>query len=57
MEDFQGGDLFACKSIFQMINFGKVINSKKRPKLDIQLPNTGDDNQICHILTVIFNRI
>ena len=35
----------------------KLLLAKKRPKLGIQLPNSGDDNQSCHILTVIFNPI
>ena len=35
----------------------KLYLSKKCPKFGIQLPNTGYDNHICHILTVILNRI
>ena len=35
----------------------KLLLAKKRPKLGVQLPNAGDDNQSCHILTVFFNRI
>ena len=30
---------------------------KKIPKLGVHLPNDGDDNQSCHILTVIFDQI
>ena len=32
----------------------KLLLAKKRPKLGIQLPNAGDDNQSCRILTVLF---
>ena len=35
----------------------KSLLTKKRPKLGIQLRNAGNDNQSCHILTVLFNRI
>ena len=35
----------------------KLLLAKKYPKLGIQLPNAGDDNRSCCILTVIFNRI
>ena len=33
----------------------KYLLAKKRPKLGIHITNAGDDNQSCHILTVIFN--
>ena len=33
----------------------KLLLPKKRPKLGMQIPNAGDDNQSCHILIVIFN--
>ena len=32
----------------------ELLVDKNRPKLGIQLPNYGDDNQSCGILTVIF---
>ena len=35
----------------------KFLLAKGRPILGIQLPNVGDDNQSCHILTVIFDKI
>ena len=35
----------------------KLLLALKCPKLGVQLPNAGDDNQSCRILTVIFNRI
>ena len=34
-----------------------ILLAKKRPKLGIQLPNAGDDNQSCLMLMVIFNTI
>ena len=35
----------------------ELLFAKKGPKLGIQLPNAGDDNQCCFMLTVLFNRI
>ena len=35
----------------------KLALAKKRPKLGIHIPKPRDDNQSCHILTVIFNWI
>ena len=35
----------------------KLLLAKKFPKLGIQLPNPGDENQSCHILTVLCNQI
>ena len=32
------------------------MSAKKGPKLGIQIPNAGDDNQSCHTLTVIFDQ-
>ena len=37
--------------------FTKLLLALKLPKLGIQLPNAGDDNQSCCILTVIVNKI
>ena len=56
--DVQGGDISARKRIVQNSQFWlSYYLLKKRPKLGIQIPNAGDGNQSCHILTVIFNRI
>ena len=58
MEDVQGGNLSACKRIFYKESIlTKSLLAKKRPKLGIQLPNAGDNNQSCRLLTVIFYRI
>ena len=35
----------------------KLLLAKKYPKLGKQIPNAGDDDQSCHILTVLFDRI
>ena len=35
----------------------KLLLAKKCPKWGIRIPNAGDDNQGCRILTVILNRI
>ena len=35
----------------------QLLLAKKYPKLGIQIPNAGYDNQSCHLLTVIFNLI
>ena len=40
-----------------MLILAKLIIAEKRPKLDIQLPIAGDDNQICQTIMVIFNQI
>ena len=40
----------------QFLIFVKFLLAEKCPKLGIQLPNAGDDNQSCRILTVLFNR-
>ena len=48
----------ACTSIFP--NFQFLLSYyllKKLPKLGIHVPNAGDDNQSCLVLTVIFNQI
>ena len=45
------------KVSFQIFNFGKLLPDLKRPKLGVQITNSGDDNQSCRILTVIFNWI
>ena len=42
------------KGFSQTVNFTKILLALKRPKLGIQLPNSGYHNQSCHILTVIF---
>ena len=55
MEYLQGGVLLVRKRIFKLYILDKLLLAKKRPKLGIQLPNSGDDNQSCCILTVIFN--
>ena len=34
-----------------------LLLAEKHPRLGIQLPNTRHENQSCHILKVIFNRI
>ena len=53
MEDVQGGDLSARKRILSNSQFWLSYDLlKKRPKLGIQLPNAGDDNPSCRILTV-----
>ena len=57
MENAQGGDVLARKSPPQFLIFVKFLLAEKCPKLGIQLPNAGDDNQSCHILTIIFIRI
>ena len=57
MAYFQGVDLLAHKSISQYSQFWIGYYLIKCPKLGIQLPNAGDDNQSYHILTVIFNLI
>ena len=54
MADFHGGDLLARKK--DSANFSilaKLLLAKKYPKLGIQLPNTRDDNQSCHILLLL----
>ena len=56
MECVQGGDLSACKRIFQILNFEEVITFQKHPKLGIHILNAGDDNKSFHIITVIFNQ-
>ena len=35
----------------------QLLPAKKRPKLGIHIPNAGDENQSCHILTVFLNLI
>ena len=35
----------------------ELLLAKRRPKLGIQLPNAGNDNQSCPILMFIFNQI
>ena len=57
MSDGQWGDILPVKGFFQIINLTKLLLAKRSPKLGIQLPNDGDDNQSCHILMVIFNWI
>ena len=57
MSDVQGGDLSARRIISKLSILAKLLLAKKRPRLGLQLPNAGDDNQSCHILTVIVNRV
>ena len=58
MSDVQGGDLLSHKMILPNISIlDKLLLVKKCPKLGIQIPNAGDDNQSCRILTVLFNQI
>ena len=45
------------KGFFILSILTKLLLAKKSPKLGIQLPNGGYDNQSCRILTVILNRI
>ena len=45
------------KVFFHIVNFGSVVNFLKSPKLCIKLPNSGNNNQIYHVLTVILNQI
>ena len=47
MAYFQGYDLLAHKVFFQILNFGYVMTCLKHPRLGIQVPNVGDDNQRC----------
>ena len=53
----QGCDISAHKRITKFSCLAKLLLAKKCPKLVIQLPNTGYDNQSCRRLRVIFNRI
>ena len=41
------------KGLSKLSLLAKLLLAKKRPKLVIQLPNAGDDNQSCRILTVL----
>ena len=56
MSDVQGGDLSDRKRIFQNCQFRLSYYLLKIPKLGIQLPNAGENNQCCLILTALFNR-
>ena len=49
--------LDAKKDFSKFPILAELLLAKKMFKLGIQLPNTGDDNQSCHILTVLFNGI
>ena len=56
MTDFQGGNLLARKNIFAEFSIpDKLLFAKKRPRFGIKLPDAVDDNQSCHIFTVLFN--
>ena len=58
MEDVQGGYLSYRKNILPNSRFWlSYYLLKIYPKIGIQLPTSVDDNQSCHILTVIFNLI
>ena len=50
---FLGPSKYLAKSYI----LDKLLLAKKLPKLGIQIPNAGDDNQSCLIWTVIFNQI
>ena len=52
MVDVQGGDILDHKSILQYSQFWLSNYLLKHPKLGIQLPNAGDENQSVHILMV-----
>ena len=56
--DVQESDILARKSVILKLSIlTKILLAKKRPKLlGIQRPSSGDDNQSCHILTVLFNQ-
>ena len=45
------------KVFFKLLILTKLLLALKRPKLGIQLPNAGDNNESYYILTVIFNQI
>ena len=51
------GDSRPVKVFSNLSILDKLLLVLKHPKLGIQLPNAVDDNQSCHILTVIFNKI
>ena len=57
MTDVQGVVSQPVKVLSTFIVLAKLLLSKKHPKLVIQLPNAEDDNQSCHILIVLFNKI
>ena len=52
----QGVISWPVKLFFILPILTKLLLALKCPKLGIQLPNAGDDNQSCRILTVLFNR-
>ena len=49
--------LYRCKYFYKFSILDKLLLAKEHPKLGILLPNYGGDNQSCHILKVIFNKI
>ena len=57
MSDVQGGNISAHETMLSNSPFWLIYYLLKRPKVGIQLPNSGDDNQGCHILRVIFNQM
>ena len=48
---------WSVKGFFRYLILAKLLLAKKLPKLGIQIPNAGDENQSCLIWTVIFNQI
>ena len=58
MVDVKGCDLLDHKRISPKFTIlSKLLLPKKCPKLGIQIPNNGDDNQSHHILLVFLNQI
>ena len=53
----KGWSLKPWKEVSKFSILAKLLPDLKRPKLGVQIPNSGDDNQSCRILTVIFNWI
>ena len=57
MIDVQGGDISASKIILSNPQFCVSYYIIKNSKLGIQIHNYGYDNQIHHMLTIVFNWI
>ena len=54
---YKGAVYRPIKDVSKWSILTKLLPAKKRLKLGIQIPNAGDDNISCHILTVLFDQI